>query len=108
MRKYYYSVGIGRKGPLTLEELKSSGELTPATLVWYEGLPSWVRADALPELSGMFAPSPVTYVGGSAAPIVINQTNTSTSEGCFLMTGKGCLIAVIVFIVLAIIGSLLD
>jgi uncharacterized membrane protein YhaH (DUF805 family) len=50
MRKYYYSNGVDRVGPVSLAELITSGELRSETLVWYEGLPSWVRADALPEL----------------------------------------------------------
>jgi tetratricopeptide (TPR) repeat protein len=53
MRKYYYSVGKDRVGPVSLSELKSLTGLTSGTLVWYEGLPSWVRADALPELNGI-------------------------------------------------------
>jgi hypothetical protein len=39
-------------GPVSLVELKSLSEVTPETLVWYEGLPSWVRAGDLPELFG--------------------------------------------------------
>jgi hypothetical protein len=59
MRKYYYSNGVDRKGPVSLAELITSGELRPETLVWYEGLPSWVRADALPELCDVVSiPSP--------------------------------------------------
>jgi hypothetical protein len=59
MKKYYYSNGVDRKGPVSLAELISSGVLTPGTLVWYEGLPSWVRADELPELRDVVSiPSP--------------------------------------------------
>jgi uncharacterized membrane protein YhaH (DUF805 family) len=54
MRKYYYSVGKDRKGPFTLDELKSVDGFIPESLVWYAGLPSWTRADTLPELSEVF------------------------------------------------------
>jgi hypothetical protein len=64
MRKYYYSVSGNRVGPVSLSELRSLSDLTSGTLVWYEGLPSWVRADALPELSDVFAgilPPPIPH-----------------------------------------------
>jgi hypothetical protein len=51
MKKYYYSDGGERKGPLSLVELGLLPGLTADTLVWYEGLSDWVRADELSELS---------------------------------------------------------
>jgi hypothetical protein len=57
MRKYYYIVGQDRVGPLTLLELKLVKGLTPGTLVWYDGLPAWVRAGEVSELSSVFASS---------------------------------------------------
>jgi uncharacterized membrane protein YhaH (DUF805 family) len=61
MRKYYYSIGGTRLGPVTLGELKLVNGLTPETLVWYEGLSSWVRAGDIAELSELFASvSPVS------------------------------------------------
>jgi hypothetical protein len=62
MRKYYYSNGVNRVGPVSLLELRSLPEVTAGTLVWYEGLPSWVRADSLPELSGVVSPLPLHAV----------------------------------------------
>lgn len=38
-------------GPLTLDELfaeKDAGRITSATLIWQEGTPNWIRADAHP------------------------------------------------------------
>jgi hypothetical protein len=57
MRKYYYSESGERKGPDTIEELKLIEGFSAGTLVWYEGLSDWVRADELSELSGVFAPA---------------------------------------------------
>jgi hypothetical protein len=55
MKKYYYSTDGGeRKGPVTLEELKLIEGFSAGTLVWYEGLSDWVRAE---ELSDVFAPA---------------------------------------------------
>jgi hypothetical protein len=66
MRKYYYSSdGVDRVGPVTLAELESSGDLTSETLIWYVGLPSWVRAVELPELSELFITIPPPIVTGS-------------------------------------------
>jgi uncharacterized membrane protein YhaH (DUF805 family) len=62
MKEYYYLTGKDREGPVTLEELKLLEELTAETLVWYEGLSTWVRAGEIAELSDVFAsvPPPVT------------------------------------------------
>jgi uncharacterized membrane protein YhaH (DUF805 family) len=73
MRKYYYSVGGTRVGPVTIEELKVVRGLSPETLVWYNGLSSWLRAGDVAELSELFAyvPSsspPPIVVGGVYAP----------------------------------------
>jgi hypothetical protein len=58
MKKYYYSNGVDQRGPVALAELKSVAVFGAGTLVWYAGLPEWVRAVELPELSEFFAPSP--------------------------------------------------
>jgi TM2 domain-containing membrane protein YozV len=69
MRKYYYSNGVNRVGPVSLGELRSLLDLRPDTLVWYEGLPGWVRAAEVSELSDVFAPvpPPVSSGGWSAS-----------------------------------------
>jgi hypothetical protein len=54
MRKYYYSDGVDRVGPVTIEELKLIEGFSAVTLVWYEGLSDWVRAGDLSELSEVF------------------------------------------------------
>jgi uncharacterized membrane protein YhaH (DUF805 family) len=63
MRKYYYSNGKDRVGPVTLSELKSVRGLSPETLVWYEGLSTWLRAGDIAELSDVFV------VGGFGVPV---------------------------------------
>jgi uncharacterized membrane protein YhaH (DUF805 family) len=57
MRKYYYSVGEDRVGPVTLGELKLVSGLSPETLMWYDGLSTWLRASDIAELSDVFAPA---------------------------------------------------
>jgi hypothetical protein len=53
-RKYFYSDGVERKGPVTIEELKLIEGFSAGTLVCYEGSSDWVRADELSELSEVF------------------------------------------------------
>jgi len=40
----------------TLTTMAASGELKPDSLVWKAGMPTWVRADSVDELKGLFAP----------------------------------------------------
>ena len=42
---------------MSLDQLKAYG-LTPQTMVWHDGLPTWVAASALPELAPLFNPYP--------------------------------------------------
>lgn len=51
MSEYYILNGSEQQGPLQIEQLR--GRVTPQTLVWREGLPDWIRAGDLPELSGL-------------------------------------------------------
>ncbi len=53
MRNYYITKNGASTGPFSIEQLKYQGIL-PETKVWYEGLPEWVEARTLAELSGLF------------------------------------------------------
>jgi hypothetical protein len=89
MKKYYYSNGQDRVGTLTLSELKSLGDLRPETLVWHAGLPSWTRADELPELSEFFVssePPPLPKVAG--APHAVRSPRVKSGiKRCYLFVG---------------------
>ena len=50
--EYYIIEGKERRGPFSLEDLAGAG-ITADTLVWRQGLPDWVKASELPELSSM-------------------------------------------------------
>ncbi len=57
---WYYSVNSNKHGPVTSAELKrlaDKGELSPADLVWKEGLTAWVAASGV---KGLFANAPST------------------------------------------------
>jgi tetratricopeptide (TPR) repeat protein len=58
MEKFYYYVSDDEKrGPFSLEELKSK-RLKKSTLVWTEGLENWVIADQMEELKGFLVAEP--------------------------------------------------
>ena len=60
--KYYMHTGGQQLGPFEESELLSHG-LTASTMVWREGMPDWVAASQVPELSHLLPPSqqPPTY-----------------------------------------------
>ena len=54
--KYYMHIGGQQVGPYEENELPSHG-LTASTMVWREGMPDWVAASQVPELSPLLPPS---------------------------------------------------
>ena len=54
--KYYMHTGGQQLGPFEESELLSHG-LTASTMVWREGMPDWVAASQVPELSHLLPPS---------------------------------------------------
>ena len=53
--KYYMHIGGQQVGPYEENELPSHG-LTASTMVWREGMPDWVAASQVPELSHLLPP----------------------------------------------------
>ena len=49
MKRFFYSNGAEKFGPVSFEELKAV-EINHDTLIWNEGLSSWERAGKLPDL----------------------------------------------------------
>ena len=66
---WYYAKGNDRFGPIPLEALVDSamsGALKPTDMVWSDGMPAWVAADAVPDLFSTQWPHPLLIrVGGS-------------------------------------------
>ena len=61
----YLFIGGQQYGPYdyqTLRQFVPTGQLTPQTMVWQQGMPAWAPASQVPELQGLFAPvaSPAT------------------------------------------------
>lgn len=54
MTEYYIIVDERQAGPFSREDLRSQG-IRPDTLVWRAGLPDWVKASELAEISDLIA-----------------------------------------------------
>jgi hypothetical protein len=68
---WFLAVGGQQVGPVVAGDLAArvaSGELTPATLVWRQGMAAWTAASDVPELGGMFAASPPPVPPAPPAP----------------------------------------
>jgi uncharacterized membrane protein YhaH (DUF805 family) len=57
MKKYFFSIGQDKEGPVSLVELKQK-DLKPNTLIWHEGLEDWAEAKNIEELKEIFELSP--------------------------------------------------
>lgn len=76
MQKYYYNDGVDRFGPFTIEELQAKN-ISPATPVWYDGLPNWTPAGELEELKSIFSgAAAVTEQAGQTVQQVTEEVKT--------------------------------
>jgi hypothetical protein len=57
MNKFYFSDGEDQFGPFSIDELKNK-KITKDTLIWYEGLDDWKKANKIEELSMLFKSIP--------------------------------------------------
>lgn len=57
MKQYYIHIGAEQKGPLSFEDLKNQ-LITSDTMVWYEGMVDWQKANSLEELKPLFKTTP--------------------------------------------------
>jgi len=69
MKKYFYSEGKEKHGPLSLEELKQEN-ISKETLIWFEGLDDWKPAEELDEMKPILELQP--------PPILIEEKNESS------------------------------
>ncbi len=62
MMQFYIYLNNQQVGPMPMQQLAQyvpTGQLTPNTLVWREGMPQWAAASSVPELQQLFArPTP--------------------------------------------------
>lgn len=71
--KFYVAVNGEKLGPFEEQKLLSNG-VTATTLVWCEGMPNWMPAGTIPELSylfeGMVPPAPTMSQQNNAQPFM--------------------------------------
>ena len=81
MKKYYYVKDGKQIGPLSKEEIISEG-ISMNTLVWCEGMTSWVRASELEDFKGtnQVLPPPIPTEHNSESVDSISQTNEAESS----------------------------
>ena len=97
MSEYYILNGSEQQGPLPIEQLR--GRVTPQTLVWREGLPDWIRAGDLPELSGLLVPE------GAVPPPTQGQTVGTKPKDYLVESILVTLFCCMVFGILGIVYS---
>jgi hypothetical protein len=74
--EYWISDGFKQEGPYPVAELPRHG-LRPDSLVWHEGMPEWVRADAVPEINALLVkPDPVRVQPARVEPVAPAQPGT--------------------------------
>ena len=66
MSEYYILNGSEQQGPYTIDQLR--GRVAPQTYVWREGLPDWIQAINLPELSAVLLPEGSVSPSGVVKP----------------------------------------
>ena len=72
MKKYFYSNGGDKEGPLSIEELKIK-DIGPDTLIWYEGLDDWTSAIEIEEIKFILELNPPNISSTEDSIIEINK-----------------------------------
>lgn len=85
MIKYFYSKGMDNFGPFTIDELKEKG-ITRETMVWFQGLGEWKKADTVQELNDLFAliPPPIQQQNAYNQQ-VLSQANSNNTIDLFVL-----------------------
>jgi hypothetical protein len=93
-RLWYYAAANDRRGPHSEAEMKdllARGEITPATLVWSEGMADWVPASAtnlIPRLD-VDPAAPVSPLAPTASPAPPATTGYASRAPAYASAGSG-------------------
>ena len=74
MKKYFYSNDNQKNGPYSFEELKNEN-IKKETLIWFEGLDNWTKAEYVSEIKEVLELSPPQII-----PSELNTNNESESN----------------------------
>ena len=73
-QSFHVEMNGAAQGPFTVDQIRSgvaNGQVTPASLVWCEGMASWAAASTVPALQALFVtppPLPPSGAPGAATP----------------------------------------
>lgn len=96
MNKYYYIKQDTQHGPLPLDELK--GQITRDTLVWCEGMPTWIAAKDIPEVAAILPPPiPVTPPPPPTYDKPVENTKTNKGSVVRKVLLGICILIILVF-----------
>jgi hypothetical protein len=105
MKKYFYSNGQEKEGPISLEEIKNE-DIKVDTLIWFEGLNDWTPAIEIDEIKSILELNPPNILNTDNSLIKnekhtfevdkVKSTNNHYSIG-LKEAGKGWIIAGFIF-----------
>jgi len=75
MKKYFYSNDNQKNGPYSFEELKNEN-IKKETLIWFEGLDDWTKAEYVLEIKEILELSPPLII---TSELNINTESESTN-----------------------------
>lgn len=103
-KQYYIASGKDHLGPFTLSQMKNK-KLTPETLIWYEGLTQWTKAEDLEELK---ANVPVT-VSPPLTPTQVGTVEKKVKKLILIkLLGKSAKKAGIVFLLVFVLHGIVQ
>ena len=83
MKKYFYSNGITKDGPFTLEELKygpKSTDINDSTLIWFEGLDDWTSVKEIEEFKLLLEMAAQAQISKKVPPLKAERSDSEPSE----------------------------
>ena len=69
--EYWYDASGTPTGPVSLSDIEAAitaGTITPATLVWQDGMAEWAAAETVPAIDALFPTAPPPLPGGEESP----------------------------------------
>lgn len=79
MKKYFYSDGNEKNGPLSLDELKQEN-ISKETLIWFEGLDDWKPAGDLDDMKPILELNPPPIENLEEKPIEVSLPKQESTQ----------------------------
>lgn len=101
MKKYFIHNGNEQQGPFDANELFEQ-KIQPSTMIWYEGISNWTKAEEISELQKKFVPIPPPINQTQPPPIFTPATTPHKKKSLSLKEIKRVKIFSIVSIIISI------